>query len=181
VIVDMGTGDGRGALALAASAGPSSLVLGVDAVATPMAETSRRAAKSAPNVIFLAASAEAFARELPAVAERLVLTFPWASLLRGVLGLDADVSSALASIVAPAGRMSALVSVTPLDGLDRVPDLDDRSASRLVPPPGLRLVDACPATRGEVLATRSTWGRRLLSGGSGTTRPVWRLEWQRDD
>jgi 16S rRNA (adenine(1408)-N(1))-methyltransferase len=176
----MGTGDGRGALALAASAGPASLVLGVDAAAATMAETSRRAAKSAPNLIFLAASAEAFACELPSVADRLVVTFPWASLLRGVLGLDADVSRALAAIVGPAGRMSALVSVTPRDGLDGVPYLDDRSVSRLVPPPGLRLVDACPATGEEVLATRSTWGRRLLSGGPGTTRPVWRLEWQRD-
>jgi 16S rRNA (adenine(1408)-N(1))-methyltransferase len=179
VVVDLGTGDGRGALALAAAEGPGSLVLGVDAVAAPMADTSRRAARSAPTLVFLEASAEAFAAELPGVAHELVIAFPWGSLLRGVLGLDASVSAAVGEIVAPRGAARALVSVAPRDGVAGLPVLDERTVAALIPPPGLTLVEACSATRDEILATRSTWGRRLLAGG-GPARAVWRLEWRRD-
>jgi 16S rRNA (adenine(1408)-N(1))-methyltransferase len=179
VIVDLGTGDGRGALALAASAGPGALVLGVDAVAPPMAETSRRAAKTAPNLVFLEASATAFAAALPWVADRLVVTFPWGSLLRGVLGLDPSVSAALGRIVAPGGLVSALVSVTPRDAVEGLSLLDEGAIARLVPPAGLELVEACPAARGELLATRSTWAKRLVGGPTELRRPVWRLQFRR--
>src|SRR5215203_6688225 len=143
-----------------------------------MAETSRRAAKSLSNLVFVAASAEAFARELPSIADLVVVSFPWGSLLRGVLGADAQVSAAIGAVVAPGGRVDALVSVTPRDGIDGVGVLDDSAVDDLQPPPGLELVEACPATREEILATRSTWGRRLLAGGA-PARPVWRLEWRR--
>jgi 16S rRNA (adenine(1408)-N(1))-methyltransferase len=177
VIVDLGTGDGRAALRLAVSE-PSSLVLGVDPVASSMAETSRRAAKSAPNALFVAASAEAFAACLPSVADRMVVNFPWGSLLRGVLGADRRVAAAVGSIVAPSGRISALVSVTSRDGVPAVESLDAHAIAALVPPPGLTLVEACLATREEIRASRSTWGRKLLAAG-GSARPVWRLEWRR--
>jgi 16S rRNA (adenine(1408)-N(1))-methyltransferase len=177
VIVDLGCGDGRGALAMA-TAEPGSLVLGVDPVASAMAETSRRAARPAPNVVFLEASAEALARELPSVADRLVITFPWGSLLRGVLGVDQSVAAAVAAIVAPGGCVSAMVSVTPRDRIDGLIALDQAAVVSLAPPPGLVLLEACPASREEILATRSTWGKRLLPGG-GAARPVWRLEFRR--
>lgn len=177
MIVDLGCGDGRGALALAV-AEPGALVLGLDASAPAMAETSRRAAKSTPNLVFLAASADVFACELPGVADLVSIAFPWGTLLRGVMGVDPVVSGAVGSIVRPGGRVSALVSVTPRDGIEVLPSLDDRAIAALAPPPGLELVEACPATREEILASRSTWGRRLLAGGSAA-RPVWRLEWRR--
>lgn len=154
-------------------------MLAVDAVAPPMAEASRRASKSAPNLVFLEASASAFAAALPAVADRLVVTFPWGSLLRGVLGLDAEVAAAIGSIVRPGGVVSALLSVAPRDGVPGLASLDWDALARLVPPRGLVLVEACPATREEILASRSTWGRRLLAGGS-SARAVWRLEWGRE-
>lgn len=174
--MDLGCGDGRGALALAV-ADPRALVLAVDAVAAAMAETSRRALRPVPNLVFIAASAEAFGCALPGVADRVAVAFPWGSLLRGVLGLDAEVGAAVAGILTPGGRLSALVSVTTRDGVAGVEWLDAAAAGALVPAPGLELVEACPATREEIRATRSTWGRRLLAGS--TERPVWRLEWRR--
>jgi 16S rRNA (adenine(1408)-N(1))-methyltransferase len=113
------------------------------------------------------------------VADRLVVTFPWGSLLRGVLGLDPSVSAALGRIVRPSGAMSALVSVTRRDAVEGLHTLDDAAVARLVPPPGLELVEACPATRGGLLATRSTWAKRLVGGPTELRRPVWRLEWRR--
>jgi hypothetical protein len=176
VIVDLGCGDGRATLALAA-AEPGSLVLAVDPVADQMAESSRRARKTAPNALFIAASAEASALELPAVADRVVLNFPWAALLRGVLGAEPVVGCAIAAMAKEGGCVEALVSVTPRDGIPGVGWLDGAAARSLRPAPSLALVSACPASREEVLATRSTWGRRLL--GVGEARPVWRLVWRR--
>jgi 16S rRNA (adenine(1408)-N(1))-methyltransferase len=59
VALDLGTGDGRHVLA-AASARPDTLVIGVDANAAGMAESSRRAARrdAVPNALFAAAAAE---------------------------------------------------------------------------------------------------------------------------
>jgi hypothetical protein len=178
VIVDLGCGDGRGAVVLAGSSGPGSLVLAADPVAAAMAETSRRAVKSSPNLVFLEASAEALAAVLPGAADHVVTWFPWGSLLRGVLGRDATVAEALGALVRPGGRLSALVSVTERDQLDGLPLLDGRSARCVRPSPAFELIDACPASAEEVRATRSTWGRRLLAGGAAT-RPMWRLEWRR--
>ena len=173
MIVDLGCGDGRATLALAASE-PTALVLGVDPVATAMAEASRRARKAAPNALFVAASAETFAAEMPGVADRLVLLFPWAALLRGALGLDPAVGRAIASLPRGSGVIEAVVSVTSRDGAAGLVELP------LEPRPS---ADLCievmrPATPDEVLATRSTWGRRLMGPG-GPHRPVWRFVWRR--
>jgi 16S rRNA (adenine(1408)-N(1))-methyltransferase len=59
VALDLGTGDGRAVLA-AAAARPDALVIGVDASAAAMAESSRRAARrgALPNALFAVAAAE---------------------------------------------------------------------------------------------------------------------------
>ena len=173
MIVDLGCGDGRATLALAASQ-PTALVLGVDPVAAAMAQTSRRARKAAPNALFVAASAEAFAAELPGIADRVVLLFPWAALLRGALGLDPAVGRAIASLAREDGVVEAVVSVTTRDGAAGLVELPHEPR----PSADLCIEVLRPATREEVMATRSTWGRRLLTPG-GTDRPVWRLVWRR--
>lgn len=179
MIVDLGCGDGRGALALAA-AEPRSLVLAVDADARSMAESSRRARKLPGEVVFVAASAEAFARDMPRVADRVVVTFPWGSLLRGVLGSDDGVAGALAAIVRPGACVEVLLSVTGRDGVAGVPALREPVVAQLAAAHarrGLGLVADAPASPAEVRATGSTWGKRLLAGGA--ERPVWRLVFRR--
>jgi 16S rRNA (adenine(1408)-N(1))-methyltransferase len=59
VTLDLGTGDGRYVLA-AAAARPDMLVIGLDANAAGMAESSRRAARrgARPNALFAVAAAE---------------------------------------------------------------------------------------------------------------------------
>src|SRR4029453_7667927 len=99
VLTHLGTGDGRAALALA-EAEPTTLVIGVDADAASMAETSRRAARRAavPNVLFLVASAEAPPSELLGLADEVRILFPWGSLLRGLLGHDERVARGIAAL-----------------------------------------------------------------------------------
>ena len=181
MIIDLGTGDGRAALALAQSQ-PKTLVIGVDADAASMAETSRRIARASarggiPNLVFVVAAAESPPAELIGLADEVRILFPWGSLLRGVLGRDERVALGIAAVARPGGRVSATVSVTPADGVGDVHALDAATIANVdsrLRTAGLRLTRNRRVDREEVRATRSTWGRRLLGGAAH--RPVWRLE-----
>jgi 16S rRNA (adenine(1408)-N(1))-methyltransferase len=184
VVIDLGCGDGRVVLA-AAAAEPGSLVIGVDAVAAPMAEASRRAARSPrkgglPNALFVVSAVEAVPSALHGLAGRISLLFPWGSLLRGALGVDEAAARAIAALVCPGGRLEIVASVTPRDGVKGVAHLDEaavlavaeRQACR-----GLRLVTTSRLSGAQVAALPSTWARRLATAPDGE-RPVWRLEFE---
>jgi 16S rRNA (adenine(1408)-N(1))-methyltransferase len=184
VIVDLGTGDGRAVLARAA-ADPAALVIGIDAAAASMAESSRRAARSvrrggAPNALFLAAGAEALDPVLAAAADLVTVAFPWGSLLLGALGLDANVADALGRLVKPGGTVLVHVSIAGRDGIAGIDWLDAAgvadAAARLASH-GLLVRSAEIATPAGIAATGSTWGRRL---GAGRDRDAWRLELVRE-
>ena len=171
MIVDVGTGDGRAALA-AAETQPDTLVIAMDADAASMADASGRAARPAtrgglPNALFVVAAAESPPPELTGLADEVRILFPWASLLRGVLGNDQRVAEGIVRLLRPGGIVRTLVSVARRDGLTDLATLDDEAVSAVanrLRQYGLTLVDARPATIDEVRATRSTWGRRLLAG-----------------
>jgi 16S rRNA (adenine(1408)-N(1))-methyltransferase len=182
VIVDLGTGDGRAVLARAA-AEPRVLVIGMDANASAMAEASRRAdrghdSRRLANACFLLEAAEALPGPLTGIASLVTVTFPWGSLLRGVLGLDTHVLQGVASTVAPGGRVELLASVVPSDGVDGIESLGAAAQPAIAAAwrsVGFELVSMRPATHDEIEASRSSWGRRLGD------RPVWRLEFGRCD
>jgi 16S rRNA (adenine(1408)-N(1))-methyltransferase len=178
VIIDLGTGDGRAALALA-QAEPTTLVIGLDADAASMAETSRRAARrdAVPNLLFVVASAEAPPVELRGLADEVRILFPWGSLLRGLLGRDERVARGIAALARPGANLNATISITARDGVGEISALDASAVAdleRALGPAGLRLTGSRRVDREEVRATRSTWGRRLL--GAAGERPVRRLE-----
>lgn len=164
--LDLGTGDGRSVLA-AAAARPETLVIGVDASAAAMATSSRRAARrgALPNALFAVAAAED--PPLSDVADEITVNFPWASLLRGVLGRDEAVLAGIARLAAPGASVRALVSVVERDGVSGVPDVDELASAYARH--GLRLVDARPATATEIAASGSSWAKRLRAGAA---RPV---------
>ena len=186
MIIDLGTGDGRAALALAA-AEPTTLVIGVDADAASMAETSRRAARPAhrggrPNLLFVVAAAEAPPMELLGLADEVRILFPWGSLLRGLLGRDERVARGIAALARPGARVRATVSITSRDGVAEIPVLDASAMAgieRALIGTGLRLTGSSHVGREQVRATHSTWGRRLL--GVAGERPVSRLEFVVED
>ena len=166
----MGTGDGRAVLAMAAR-DPNALVLGVDASAAGLAESSRRAAAPArtgglANAHFIVAAAEALPAALCGVASRVTVTLPWGSLLRGCVGADDAVAERVAALVAPGGRLELLLAPSARDGLPGVP-LDADALCAAVAGTyarfGLNLDAARGATDEEIDASASTWARRLRS------------------
>lgn len=175
MIVDIGAGDGRAVLARA-TAEPTALVIGVDAAPGSMAESSRRADRRGPrNAMFFAAGAEALASSpLAATAHLVIVTLPWGSLLRGVLGLDETALRGVVATLKPGGSLEVLASVVPSNGIDGLDCLDDAAAPTIAEAwraAGLRHVRMRPATRAELAEAGSSWARRL-----GPDRPVWRLD-----
>ena len=110
--IDVGTGDGRAVLARAA-AEPSALAIGIDASAAGMADSSRRAHRRGPhNARFFVEAAEVLPGPLAGAGSLVTVSFPWGSLLQGVLGRRPAVLCGIAGLVAPGGSLEILVSVT---------------------------------------------------------------------
>lgn len=163
-----------------ARAEPTALVVGIDAAAATMTEASRRAARRGPaNAIFLAAGAETLADTvLVGRMDIVTVSFRWGSLLRGVLGLDHAALAGVAALAAPGGRLEIFASVTAADRIEGITALDaawERSIRRAWADAGLDLVAMRLATAGEVLASGSSWARRLHAA-TREARPVWRLD-----
>lgn len=145
-----------------------------------MAESSRRAGRDPRlvNALFLAAGVEALpGTPLAGAAHLVTVTFPWGSLLRGVLGPDPAALDGLAATAAPGGRLEVLASVVPSDrvaGLTCLGSDDEPRLRAAWAAAGLCLDAMRPATKDQLIASASTWARRLRSG-AGADRPVWSL------
>jgi 16S rRNA (adenine(1408)-N(1))-methyltransferase len=186
VVVDIGTGDGRSVLRRAA-AEPTTLLIGIDADAAAMAESSRRAERQRlANACFLAAGAETLADSpLAGVADIVTVTFPWGSLLRGLLGLgEPAVLAGVAAVLAPGGRLELLTSVVASDGIPGLAVLTRAGHAAIEAAwagAGMALEGMHEATSADIEASGSTWARRLLRGsgrvvrGGTGERVVWRL------
>ena len=166
--VDAGTGDGRAVLAAAARE-PATLVLGLDANAASMAESSRRAARPVrkggiPNAAFVVGAAEMPPAELAGTADLVTVRFPWGSLLRGVVGRDAAVAAGLAALVGARGALELLVAPIERDGLDAMPTNAGAlaaGAAAAFRAHGFEVDGVCEPSAAEIRATGSTWARRL--------------------
>ena len=151
-----------------------------------MAESSRHAAGPArkgglPNVAFILAAAEAPPAGLCGIAERVTVQFPWGSLLRGCVGLDEAVAAGVAALVADQGCVDLLLAPAGRDGLEGIPT-DSAAIAAAVgatfTPFGFELACARAATPEEVIASGSTWARRLgasRSSGAAADRAALRL------
>ena len=179
--MDLGTGDGRAVLERARRE-PDAFVIGLDASAAAMAESSLRASRPTgkgglPNAIFVVAAAERPPSELRGIADELTIEFPWGSLLRGALAAAgaSEAADGIAGLLRPGGAAMVLLSVDPRDGLD-VPPLETTSPLDLAARwrcHGLEVTGWRRATDEEIRATASSWGRRLRAGRD---RAVWRLD-----
>jgi 16S rRNA (adenine(1408)-N(1))-methyltransferase len=141
------------------------------------------------HACFLAAGVESLVGSaLDGVADLVTVTFPWASLLQGVLGLAPPALAGIAAILAPAGRLEVLTSVVPSDGVAGVSTLTGALAPGIESAwadAGLTLEVMRPATTAEITGSGSSWARRLLAGSgrsegvSQRERVVWHLAGRR--
>ena len=178
VVVDLGTGDGRFVLRLA-RARPEALVVGVDALAEPMEASASRAARKparggAENALFVACDALAPPAALAGRASLVTVNYPWGSLLRAVGEPDVAALRRVADLLAPGGRIVALLNASASEDSSyaerlELPPLD---VDRLVPgweAVGLSVEEARRLAPGEEPPHRTTWGQRLVRGSGRET------------
>ncbi len=170
-----------------ATRSPEAFVLGLDANAAAMAAASRRAAAPArrgglANVAFVLGSAERPPAELAGLADLVTVILPWGSLLRGVLGRDDAVAAGLATLLGPTGTLEAIFTMSATDaavtGSDAGAGPDVEAIRATFGRAGLEVASVRPATPDELLASGSTWAKRLGLRGTGNATPdrrAWRL------
>jgi 16S rRNA (adenine(1408)-N(1))-methyltransferase len=160
----VGAGDGLASLRLA-RADPGVLAVAID----PSIDRLRVGARSAlrqklPNVLFAVARIEDAPRELDGAADRITVSFPWGSLLRGIVRAEPSVLAPLARIAKPASCVDVLLSVESRDaasGLDpgEIPALPTRADA--FTRHGLVIERLATAAEHEVAASGSSWAKRL--------------------
>src|SRR5690349_24412306 len=101
VLIDIGAGDGR-YVQHAARASQTQLAIGVDTCR----ENLRAASREAPdNALYIIADGRALPTELHGTATRVVINFPWGSLLAGLLDGDAGLLAGLTAILRPGAAL----------------------------------------------------------------------------
>jgi 16S rRNA (adenine(1408)-N(1))-methyltransferase len=114
VIADVGTGDGRFAYALARE-DPGAFVVGIDAIAQNLRETSHKASRKPskgglPNVAFVVADAETPPPDLHGSADEIHVILPWGKLMVGLLEADPAILGGLRAIAKPGARLHLILN-----------------------------------------------------------------------
>jgi len=179
--VDVGTGDGRFAYQLA-SADPTRLVIGMDALDEPMGEVAARAARKPArggraNLLLVRAPIEALPPELNGIADNVSVQLPWGSLLEGIVLAREDVLGGLAALCRPGARLEVTLNGEiwldstparyehlPVPTPEYVADAVAAGLARV----GIQLGEARYASAESAKALPTTWARRL---GHGRAHP----------
>lgn len=175
--VDLGTGDGRAVLARAA-AHPGELVVGIDASSGFMVRASRRAARPAargglPNARFVVAGLAALPGELSDFADLVSIYFPWGSLLAAATGDAPTLTGHIIRLLRPGGTLRLIISASPRDERAGVPGLYPARIAAVYRELGMRVAASRLATRHDLEASRSSWGKRLATS---LGRVTWLME-----
>jgi 16S rRNA (adenine(1408)-N(1))-methyltransferase len=174
VTLDLGAGDGKFAYRLAV-ARPELLVIAVEPVRENIAEMSAKAAKNierggVTNVVYVCASVEQVPKELERIADEVLVTLPWGSLMKGILLGDRTVLAGITKL----GRRGATIRIVfnarifdnPVPNDVRgLPDITPLYARDVIAPAfaglGVRLGKAQWMEADEVARLGTTWAKRL--------------------
>jgi 16S rRNA (adenine(1408)-N(1))-methyltransferase len=167
-----------------ARARPNAFVIGVDAVADAMADSSRRAGAKpsrggVENAMFLCGTAEALPGALVSVADEITVNYPWGSLLRALALPDVALLAKIASLGKPGATFNALTNIHPLRdaalgerlGLTGAKLLQNVSGlTEAYARAGFEMLRVCEASNKPPAAT--SWGKHLAI----SKRETWKLE-----
>lgn len=165
VAVDVGAGDGHASL-LRARRDPAIFAIAIDPSVDRLRDGARAALRQKlDNTLFVVSSIEALPRELHARADEVSVSFPWGSLLSGIVRATSDVLDPLAHLAKIDALVTMLLSVAPQDGRRTgLPTLDvaalaaNAAAYRAA---GFAIERCALASRDEVIVSASSWAKRL--------------------
>lgn len=178
--IDIGTGDGRHVLDVARTE-PDRLVIGIDAVAETMSETSRKAAGpprkgGLGNALFFRGAAERLPGQFAGIADLVTVNYPWGSLMRIVAEPDIEALRGLRALCKPSARLRVHLNYTVI--ADR-PYLERLGLGAIADPADSPDLAGAYGAAGfsihhrEVFAgdppVRTRWGRQLVRGAARQT------------
>jgi 16S rRNA (adenine(1408)-N(1))-methyltransferase len=173
----VGAGDGHASLTAARRAADT-FAIALDASTDRLRDGARAALRQRlPNALFVVASIEQLPHELDGRADAVTISFPWGSLLRGLVTADPCVMVPLARLAKPGATVRVLLSVEPSDAAAGLRPLDAatlRANAAAYRAAGFRLERCDIAMAQEIRAAGSSWAKRL-----GQDRRVFVIELRR--
>ncbi len=160
ILLDLGTGDGRFAHDYALRH-LDWFVIGLDACRENLHEHSQA---MQGNLLFIIAEAQRLPWELTGLVSRLVINFPWGSLLDGLLSGDSSLMHGLVLTSAPNASLDVRLNAGALMEAGRALEAGANQVRSSLSRAGW-MVDAPEAMGTSALRTLpSTWARRLAVG-----------------
>lgn len=160
VTVDLGTGDGKFVLHEARRE-PGQFVVGIDACR----ENLHAAARGAPgNALFAIANACSLPRELMALADRVIINFPWGSLRDGLLCAEPELLAGLRLMARPRAALEVRLNASALAEADWTLDAGANQAADVLRSAGVRVRSVRRLGAAELRACPTTWARRMAFG-----------------
>lgn len=174
VSVDVGAGDGRFAYRYA-QLNPDRIIIALDPVRENLRELSAKAARKPErgglaNVLYVVASIEQLPPELHGIADEIVVTLPWGSLMRGIILGDAAVLEPLARLGRDGASLRIVLNTrifdepVPIDARDLpevTPDYARTDMARAFERAGMRITSADWLDADDVATLGTTWAKRL--------------------
>ena len=178
--IDVGTGDGRHVVDVARAA-PERLVIGIDAVAENMAETSRKAGGPQRkggliNALFFRGAAEHLPGPFAGLADLVTVNYPWGSLMRIVAEPNIEALWALRGLCKPSAALRIHLNYSVIAdrrylerlGLGKMADPADNPAF----PDAYKTAGFTVSNRAVFAGdppVRTRWGRQLVRGAARQT------------
>lgn len=159
-LIDLGTGDGRFILA-AARADSGLLAVGVDACRENLREASRNAPA---NALFVIANACDLPDDLNGLADRLVINFPWGSLLEGLLSADAALLAGLRRVTQPSARVEVRLNASALSEAGWGLVEGGAQIHHVLRQAGFRLRRPALLDAADLRALPTTWAKKMAFG-----------------
>lgn len=162
--MDVGAGDG-GYVVHRARTEPDTFAIAIDASPDALTGGAWRAKRARmENAAFLVECVERLPCELDAIADEVVVQFPWGSLLRGLIDGSPDVLRPIAGLMKVGAELRVLMSGVERDGIGEVGPTLVTARSASYAECGLRLLGTEWAPRAIVEESHSAWAKRLAVG-----------------
>lgn len=160
VLVDLGTGDGR-FIDSCARMDAATFALGIDACRDALIERSRRAPA---NALYLIANALALPADLDGLATRVTITFPWGTLLTGLLNGHDELCARLAAMARPNARLEVRLNAGALAEAGWTLESGSERVRQVLRAAGFTMSAPVPLDATDLRAYPSTWAHRLAFG-----------------
>lgn len=173
VVVDVGTGDGR-FIHKNATKNPHIFYIGIDPSETQIKTYSKKSVKERlKNTLYVTASIELLSKELFGIATKVIINFPWGSLLGGIAKADEKTIFNLAGMLREKGELEitfgysekAEPTETERLGLENI-DLKtlENNVIKMFENMGFKLEFIETLEKDEIFEIESSWAKKLKFG-----------------